>query len=384
MSSFGRTGSPSCRWILQGSLAVLAYTYVGYPLLITVAARLARGRSSRRAAPATVEADLTVVIAAWNEEQIIAAKIDDTRRQEYGPGRLHIIVVADGSSDRTADIAREKGVQVLHEARRRGKTSAVNRGIAASRSEFVCLTDANCFLAPAALQGLTAPFFDERVAVVSGVKSVTGPGVRGRGEGLYWRLETATKVAESVFGAVMGAPGELCGLRRAMTRPIPQGIVNDDYHLTCDALARSLVVRVAPGAVAYEQVSPRTFDEFERRTRIAAGTWQTTLGHLTLADPRRGWVALAFISHRVLRSLLAPALLPALLVQTFRCSSVDRLARLLLIAQASAWVAALAGVVTDSPAAAVPFQFALTNLATLRGGARYLTGRQPAAWRVVR
>jgi cellulose synthase/poly-beta-1,6-N-acetylglucosamine synthase-like glycosyltransferase len=234
-----------------------------------------------------------------------------------------------------------------------------------------------------ALRALVEPFADASVGVVSGAKVVRGPGARGGGEGLYWRLEAFLKDSESAFGATMGAPGEICGLRRAAFRPIPPQVINDDYHVTCDALVRGWRVRYAEGARAVEAVSAAVGDEFERRTRIAAGTWQTTLMHLRLAHPRRGWTAVAFVSHRVLRSMVVPLLLPPLAVGSAIAARSSRSARVVFIGQAGAYGLAALGALVDQRITAVPYQFALTNIATLRGGARLATRRQQPMWRRV-
>lgn len=377
--------------LLMLGLVVIGYTHLGYPLLIVAAARF-RGRRDITFPPMEQRNDcgraevpsLTVIIAAYNEERLIEGKVRDTWRQDYPRDRLHVLVVTDGSTDSTAAAAERAGACVLNGSQREGKSAAVNRGIAAAGTELVCLSDANCVLAPDTLRAIVQPFNDPRVAVVSGVKSVGGGGASGSGESIYWRLESRVKAAESVFGAVMGAPGEICGLRRSTVRTIPPGVINDDYHLTCDALSRRYHVRFASRATASEMVSDTMTDELERRTRIAAGTCQTTLHHLELADPRRGWTAVAFISHRVLRTLVAPALLPLVLTGSAALAPRSRIARIALSGQLLAWTAAALGAHSDRRALAIPYQFALTNVTTLRGAVRYLSGRQPLAWRSVR
>jgi glycosyltransferase involved in cell wall biosynthesis len=366
--------------LLAAGLSVVVYTYAGYPVIAGLAAR------RRRQQPAPVLDDdalptMTVLIPALDEEEVIGHKVDDTLSQDYPAGKLEVMVVADGSVDRTAEVARSRGAVVLWEPERRGKSAAVNRGVGAASGEVVCLSDANCALAPGSLRALASHLADRRVAVVSGAKRVEGAGARGAGEGLYWRLESYLKHCESALDCVMGSPGELSGVRRDTFRPIPPGVVNDDYHLVCDALVRGYAVRYAPEAATTEAVSPTLAEEFERRTRIAAGTWQTTLGHLRLADPRRGWVAVAFLSHRVLRSLVVPLVLPVLWLASAALARQSRLARLLLLGQSLGYGAAAVAAVRDDAALAPAYQFAFTNVATLRGAWRHVTGRQTVAWR---
>lgn len=378
------------RWLLAVPLATMLLTYVGYP----VALALVAGRAGKRTTPVVFPAShalpgsptwpsLTVVVAAYNEEQVIEQKIADLRRQEY-PGEVRILVVADGSTDSTPRLALAAGADVLHHRNRAGKSAAVNRGLAATGTDLVVLTDANCFLAAGALHALAEEFTDPAVAVVGGVKSVGGDTVQGRGEGLYWRFETALKTAESVLGAVPGAVGELVALRRAVVRPIPAGVINDDFHLACAALADGYLVRCAAGARTYEAGSLSAADELERRIRVAAGTWQTTLSHLRLLDPRRGHVSWVFGGHRVLRTVLAPASLPVLLAASLWQSRPGAVApaaaRVLLAGQVLVYGGAAASLRVESRLLSAPYAFVSTNLATLLGGWRLLRRRQPVAW----
>ncbi len=370
------------RLLLALPAAVIGYSYAGYPLLIEFAASRRRTAEHKDPNLATLGQGLpsvTVVVAAYNEEAVIEAKIDDLRAQDYPAELVRILVVADGSTDRTAALAGAKGVDVLWEPQRQGKSEAVNRGIAASSSDVVVLTDANCTLAPSALRALVAPFGDSRVAVVSGAKTVRGASSAARGEGLYWKIESRLKKAESTFGATPGAVGELCALRRQYVRPIPPGVINDDYYLSCDALARGYRVVYVPEAVASEPMSLTAKDEFDRRTRVAAGTWQGTLSHLQLLHPRRGPVAWIFLSHRLLRSVVVPPLLPVVLAASIR-QRKGALGKVALGAQCGVYAAAALAPRSSSRLLAAPYAFVSTNLATLRGGLRYLRQAQPVAW----
>lgn len=390
-----RPASAAGRLLLVAPVASVLATYVAYPLVLGLVARGARrpvpvaaetASPAGSAAAARTWPSVTVVVAAYQEEDVIEAKIADLRRQRY-PGVLRILVVSDGSTDSTPRRALTAGADVLHDAARGGKSAAVNRGIAASDTDLVVLTDANCFLGEGALAALAAPFADPTVAVVGGVKSVDGDSAQGRGEGLYWRYETAMKNAESVLGVVPGAVGELVALRRSVARPIPAGVINDDYHLACAALADGHQVRCAADARTFESGSLRAADELERRTRVAAGTWQTTLMHLRLLDPRRGHVAWVFAGHRVLRSLVTPVLLPVLLAasvwQSRPGAATPVPARTLLAGQVLLYGGAAASLRSPSRLLAAPYAFVSTNLATLLGGIRHLTGRQPVAWQRV-
>jgi cellulose synthase/poly-beta-1,6-N-acetylglucosamine synthase-like glycosyltransferase len=370
------------RWLVTLPAAIIGYSYVGYPLAIGAAAAMSQERRRSKSRPVSLDAGLpsvTIVVAAYNEEAVIQAKIDDVRAQDYPADLVRILVVADGSTDRTVELARAKGVDVIFEPARRGKCAAVNRAMEASDTEIVCLTDANCRLEPHALRAVVAPFSDPTVAVVSGAKTVLGSGSAGQGEGLYWKFESRLKKAESVFGAIPGAVGELCALRRVLVRPIPSGVINDDFHLTCDALERGFKAKYVPEARAIEEMSATARDEFDRRVRVAAGTWQGVVNQRRLAHPRHGIVAWVYLSHRVFRSLIVPPLLPIWFLLSFwqRKTAVGRAA---LGGQVLMYAAAGAAVRSPSRLLAAPYAFVSMNLATLLGGVRYVRKAQPVAW----
>lgn len=384
--SIDRTGlnaavEAPARIALTGMLAATAWAYVGYPFVLAVTSRRSPEETSQlEPSMDPILPTMTVVVAALDEEAVIEEKIADLRKQDYPPDKLQIVVVADGSTDRTAQIAEALGVDTLWEPERRGKTHAINRAMTIASGEVTCLTDANCALAPGALGAVAARFADPRVGIVSGAKMVSGDGGRAAGEGLYWRFEAMVKTAESGLGVTMGAPGELLGIRTDLFHPIPGGIINDDFYLTCDVLDQGFSAKYAGEAVTSETTAETARSEFDRRTRIAAGTWQTCAQFPQLASPQRGWLAVSFVSHRVLRNLAVPAMLPAILGLSRYVGRTSRTARVVYRAQQLAYGAALVGLATDARPLAPFSEFLLLNAAQLRGGYRWVVGRQTPLW----
>lgn len=362
---------------LFGAFAVVGYTHLGYPFAMRALARRRARPGERDDGPLP---SMTVVIPAFNEEDFIAQKIHDTLAQDYPAERLSITVADDGSTDRTGAIAQSLGVHVSSAPQRAGKCDAINRSVPKADGDIVCLTDANGSLAPGTLRAVAAAFDDPRVAVVSGTKQASGTGAYGTGESFYWKLENGTKEAESELGCTMGADGSIYAVRRSAFAPLPAGTIADDLEVPFGAMERGFLVRHTTRAIAYEEVSQSVASEFERRTRIAAGVWQAIIRHRRLTDPRRGWVSVAFVSHRVLRTAVVPILLPLCWAGCAVLSKRSRLARAGFLAQTLCWGAALTGAVTDAPALGVPLQFALTNVASVRGGIRYVRRGQPTSW----
>jgi cellulose synthase/poly-beta-1,6-N-acetylglucosamine synthase-like glycosyltransferase len=381
---------------LWAALALLAYTYVGYGLALALLARLKRwrrrrgGRASRRRFADWPR--VTLVIAACDEAGVIAAKLANTRALDYPAACLDVLVVADGSTDATADLARAAGVRVLHRPARRGKMHALKRAMQHVATPLVAFTDANAMLAPGALRALVAPFADPAVGAVAGEKRVAcvaADGAAGAGEGLYWRYESALKRLDAEVGSVVGGAGELFALRTPLFTPLPDDTVLDDFELTLRIAAAGHRVAYAPEATATERPSASLADEWTRKVRICAGGFQAMRRLAPLLDARRyGLLTWQYVSHRVLRWTLAPALLPLVLAASaVLAASGSALYGALLAAQLAAYGAAAVGWACEArragsaPRGAVlPLYVAMMHAAALAGLVRYLRGRQPATW----
>ena len=377
------TGSRVASRFLTVGLALTAMTHAGYPIAVRLAAR-ARADARRQRAVADEDLpSLTVLVPAHDEARFIEEKVRDTLAQDYPAERLQVLVVDDGSQDGTAELAEaaDPRVVVVRHGARRGKGAALNTGVAAATGDVVVFTDANGSLEPGSLRQVVGPFQDSRTSVVGGTKIPFGEGAHGAGESAYWKLEDGLRRAESVLGAVVGVDGGIYAVRRSAFRPIPPEVYADDYWIPLDALERGLRVQHVSGARAVESVSAAKRDDFERRTRIAAGIWRESLTHLGLLDPRRGWVSVAFLFHRVLRTGVVPVLLPAMVPAAVVAGRHSTIARLLAWSQLLCWCAAGAGALSSARVLAIPYQFAITNLAAVRGGARQVQRRQSSLWK---
>lgn len=292
-------------WLL--ALFVL-YTYVGYPFLIALLAKVfGKPETYEPYFPA-----LTLIIPAYNEEAYIAKKLDNSLTLDYPREKLQILVVADGSSDKTADIVRqyaERSVELSYIPDRNGKMAAIVRAMDFVRGEIVVFSDANNMYEEKALRELVAPFSNGKVGAATGAKLIIEDGRDlSSAEGLYWKYESGVKKNETALGSTVSSVGEIMAVRKNLFVAPKGKIINDDHYIILDLLRRDYRVVYVPSARSFEYVSKTARDEVERRTRMNAGLYQTISmsGHLLPRSPILIWQVL---SHKYFRAFVPFALL---------------------------------------------------------------------------
>lgn len=391
-------------WIFWLCAAGIVYVYLGYPALVTLLAQLRPGKAAAHGNEKPGLPSVTVVICAYNEEQVIVQKIENTLALDYPAGLLQVVIVADGSDDRTPEIVKTfapRGVELLFQPERRGKLAAVNRGAAYARGEILVFSDANNMYEKATLLELVEPFADPAVGAVSGAKSILkGDGALGDAEGLYWKYESFLKVQETRLGSCTGVAGEILAVRRALYPSIPETVINDDFFIALSVIRQGARVAYAPRARSFERVSPTAKDEVTRRTRIVAGRYQAMMMTFTRLPWRRPLVVWQIISHKFMRPLVPFFMLLALLANLAAViwpgvSGQHALLRLeapfnwlLLAAQAAFYFLAALGSRFGTGKGLKKFLYLPTflvnsNLAAVLGLVRYLRGKAPAAWQRV-
>ncbi|GAB4094294.1 glycosyltransferase family 2 protein [Flaviaesturariibacter terrae] len=372
-------------WLL---LAGVFFAYVGYPLLLWPFLLLRRRRSPQL----SDWPDVTLVIAAYNEGRQLPAKIQNSLALDYPPGRLHVLLVTDGSDDGSDEAWRNyPGISVLHDPARRGKTAALNRAMLSVQTPLVVFSDANTELAPQALKLLLRHFADARVGAVAGEKRVQHSSGMGFAEGWYWHYESFLKRLDAAFYSVVGAAGELFALRRSLFTALPEDSILDDLALSLHVGMQGYRIAYEPAAYALEAPSASLADERRRKVRIGAGAFQ-------LLD-RLSWrrlfrypaLAFQFLVRRWLRWAFCPPALPllfvlnALLAWTQPAPIYDWLWYGQLLAYGLAATGAL--LLRYNRAfflSTVPFYFLFMNACLLAGWWRYKKGKQSVLWEKAR
>ena len=286
------------------ALGVILYTYFGYPLLISIISRIRpKSEAYKQQTPY-----VTLLIAAYNEEVVIEDKLKNSLSIEYPKEKLQILVVTDGSTDRTPEIVRKYtnlGMELLHQPERRGKMAAINRAMAHVQGEIIVFSDANNYYRPDTINKLIAPFSNPEIGAVSGAKVIDqGDGDLGASEGLYWKYESYIKKQESRLGCCTSVAGEILAIRKSAYITPPNKIINDDFYMAMQIIRQGYRLVYVPEAKSSERVSLTARDEIIRRTRINAGRYQAITMAGQLLPFNRPVLVWQIISHKFLRPVV--------------------------------------------------------------------------------
>ena len=368
------------------AILFVVYTYLGYPALMWGLGHI----SPRSTRIAPVMPTITVLIAAHNEEKQIAAKIENCLALTYPSQRLDLVVVSDGSTDRTVEIAGgyatrfPNRITVVSIPARRGKANALNVGAALASGEILLLADVRQRFDLTVAHMLARNFAASEVGAVSGELILLDEGATEcqEGIGLYWRYEKALRKAESRFASTIGYTGAIAAVRRSLFTSLPEETLVDDLVMPLRVIARGYRVIFEPAARAIDQVSRTAGHEFPRKVRTLAGVLQTLLHLRQFVGPLGFQAWWQFASHKVFRLVVPYALMVALLTSAFMTGPFYRAA---LIAQLFAYTIGVVGLLLSrrsrwrrltSPLST----FLILNLAVVFSTLWYLAGRRFELW----
>lgn len=363
---------------------VLAYVYIGYPILVYLLAA-ARGKPVHRSAG--FSPSVTVIITAYNEEKSIRTKIAHVLSLSYPVDRLDVIVVSDASSDRTDDIVRlcsDERVRLVRVEGRQGKTACQNVAASLAQGEILVYTDATTQLEAGALRALMENFADPEVGCAAGLLVYRGKGenVTAAGGLSYWGYEVSVRIAESRLGTLIGVSGCLYGVRKTAYRPIAPSLISD-FVIAMRMREQGLRTVLDPRAICFEDTLDRGKSELAMRIRVATRSISALVTERRFlsffSDPLFAW---QLWSHKLLRYsspywlILTLGAGAALISNPLFCA--------MLVLQLSVFAAGVAGAVLRYRALTKPYYFLLTNLAALVATFRYLKGERMVTWQPVR
>lgn len=373
-------------------LFIIFYAYIGYGLLLWFLNIFIRKKHTNNITFDNLP-PITLIIPAYNELSVIDRKMQNSSELIYPKDKLTVMWVTDGSNDGSNEYLQNKyaNVVVLHENQRKGKASALNRGIENAKTEIVVFCDANTFLNKEALIEIVKHFNDPQIGVVAGEKRVLLTNdTAGIGESLYWKYESWLKKLNSDFHTAIGAVGELFAIRKSLAVPLPVDTVVDDFVLSMQIASKGYKIVYEPKAYATEEPSENEKEEMKRKVRIAAGAFQTLFRYPHwLNFFSRPLLAFQYFSYKVLRWIVVPLALPMVFLFNIFIviSNPDNLFFLtLLVFQLIIYSTVLVRIFYSKlpKFLNIPYYFILMNLAQYLGFWRYITKKQPAAWEKVK
>lgn len=376
-------------WILAG---IIVYTYVGYGIVLFVLVKIKRLFTKKTNSVLSDDSlpEITLLVAAYNEQDYVQKKVENSRALIYPAHKLHMMWVTDGSSDQTPDLLRQyKDVEVLHKPERAGKIAAMNRAIHFVKTPIVVFSDANTMLGKDSIMKIAQMFADPKVGCVSGEKRIFNAeeeAASAAGEGLYWKYESALKRWDAELFSAVGAAGELFAIRTKLFNEVEPDTLLDDFIISLRVAMQGYKIDYDPDAYAIETASANVKEELKRKIRIAAGGIQSVVRLYPLLNIfKYGLLSFQYISHRVLRWTITPLCLMAIFIVNAVLATQSGLFLFILGLQVLFYVFALIGWMLEDRKLKVkiffiPYYFFIMNYAVYMGFARYLKKSQSVNW----
>lgn len=302
-------------------LFIVFYTYIGYGILIFIFVKIKEFFTHNKKDVHNEDADcqeVSLLIAAYNEEDVVTSKMENCRALKYPAGKLKTIWITDGSNDKTNEILTQyEDVLIFFETERSGKSAAINRVVPLINTPLIIFTDANTMLNDEAVSIIVKAFNDPLTGCVAGEKRIESrskDNASSGGEGIYWRYESALKSLDSRLYSATGAAGELFAIKKDLFEPIEKEILLDDFVMSMRIAAKGYKIKYCKEAYAIESGSLNIAEERKRKVRIAAGGIQSIIKLAPVLNARKyPLFFFQYISHRVLRWTLTPILMFLLL-----------------------------------------------------------------------
>jgi cellulose synthase/poly-beta-1,6-N-acetylglucosamine synthase-like glycosyltransferase len=371
-------------------IGLILYVYVGYPLLILLLAMFRR----RKVHPDDAfEPTVSLIVAAYNEEQTIEAKLKNCLELDYPRHKLELIVFSDASTDRTDEIVKgyeKDGIILLSLTERKGKTAGQNLAVTRAQGEIIVFSDANAYWRPDAVRKIVRNFHDPSVGCVCGelIYFSQDKTLIGDAEGVYWSYEKLLKRLEDRAASILGANGSIYALRKALYVPLPEDIISD-FIEPLKIVEQGYRTIYEPAAISYEQSTTNFAEEYQRKKRIINRSFYALLYYRSLLNPIKH-LALSWqlVSHKILRWLI-PFYLPIIFVVNLlllKSAFFQLTLALQVLFYLTAWLGFwLERMRWHHVLFYAPFYYCLVNLAALEAIVNYFIKRQKfVIWNPIR
>jgi len=372
-------------WII---ILLVIYTYAGYPLSIIFLSLFAKKEVKK----GFYEPTVTVLITAYNEENNIASKLEDTLSQEYPKEKMEIVVASDGSNDKTEEIVRDyqsKGVRLIRVEGRVGKTETQNQAVKQAKGEVIIFSDATTKYDKNAIRKIVRNYHDPSVGAVSGRYEYYNPNGAPTGMGtiLFWKYENFIKSRQTKIRTITGCCGCIYSVKKSLYEPLPANIISDLVE-PLKILEKGYRIAFEPEAVAYEATEKKAADEFSMRVRVITRGMNGLLFVKNLFNPwKYNFVAFQLFSHKVLRWSIPFLMMGLLISNAFLLEHF--LYRITFFLQLIFYAAAILGWIWSQRGKkikmlSIPFYFCLVNLASAIALGNIVKGRKMVTWETIR
>lgn len=385
------------------SLFIIFYSYIGYGIVLYILVRIKRLRQSvvqtdKDGIPTDekeILPEVTLFITAYNEKNLIPGKVENSKNLKYPAEKVRHLWITDGSDDGSFELLSALSeIEVHHEPERKGKVAAMNRGIQFVNTPFVIFSDANTTLGKDSVRRIVSLFKDPKTGCVSGEKRILGndsDSASGSGEGIYWKYESLLKKWDSELYSVVGAAGELFAIRTSLWQEVEPDTLLDDFVISLRVAMAGYTIKYDPEAYAIETASANIKEELKRKVRISAGGIQSVIRLKELLNIfKYGILSFQYISHRVLRWMVAPFLLLLIIPLNYWLFLNENavgfgIYTLLWYGQLLFYLLVLAGWLLRHRQVRlkflfVPYYFWMMNYSVYLGLIRYLKGSQSVVW----
>ena len=373
-------------------LFIVFYSYVGYGIVLYVLVKVKKmiyGKLDFQ--NETNFPSVTLLIAAYNEEDEIEEKIINSFDLDYPKDNIQFLFVTDGSTDNTPQIiSKYSNIQLLHQNARQGKTAAINRAMKFVTTDIVIFSDANTMLNKEAILEIVKHYNNPKVGCVSGEKRVRIPETAhasAAGEGIYWKYESKLKQWDAELYSAAGAAGELFSIRTHLFIETEVDTILDDFMISLRIVEQGYTIAYEANAYALENSSSDIKEELKRKIRICAGGFQSIIRLASLWNVFKfGIFTFQYVSHRVLRWTVAPLALFLLIpLNIYLSITGSYMYQILLVLQCLFYSMATIGwkyeqLKTRKKIFFIPFYFTMMNYSVFAGFKRFLLAEQSHVW----
>jgi len=372
-------------WLL---IFLIFYSYIGYPVLLFVITKIKSKHKNN--STGNYHPTVTLFVTAFNEEDYVDIKVENSFNIEYPKDKLQFVWVTDGSTDNTNTLLKKyENIKVYYSPERNGKINAMNRGMQFVDTDIVIFSDANTLLSKETAIEMVKLFEDEKTGCIAGEKRIElsdKDTAAAAGEGFYWKYESWIKQMDAQAGSSVGAAGELFAIRKNLFFNVPDDTILDDFIISLTIAMQGYKIDYTPKAYAVEKASANIAEEMKRKIRIAAGSIQATVRLKPLLNIFKfKFLSFQYISHKIMRWIVTPVILLLIIPLNIYLAFFNVFYLYILIAQALFYLLVIVGwLLKDKQIKPgiifVPYYFFLANLAMWLGFFRYVKGTQSVKW----